>query len=866
MPSPDRQPTSDVVLKFGGTSVSSEKNWDTIASILTRCREAGERVLVVLSAFSGVTTLLEEAIKAALAGDATAHAARLREIHEGMARDLPEEVAAAVEEELGRLEAALRGMTLLGEASPRSRARVLAAGELLSTRIVTEALRTRGVDATWLDVREVLDASPVAANPWLHYLSAACASEPDPGLQERLAAAPGPLVTQGFIARDHAGDTVVLGRGGSDTSAAYLAARLQAARLEIWTDVPGMFTANPALVPEARLLRRLNHREAQEVATTGSKVLHPRCIPAVRAARIPIHVKSTFRPDQPGTVITADQPSTVPQLKAISIQGDVTLVVMETVGMWHEVGFLAEVFQRFREVGLSIDLVSTSETNVTVSLDPQGELTSDTALERLIAKLEPLCDVRLLRGCAAVSLVGSGVRAQLHRMGAVLETFEEHRVHLVSQAANDLNLTFVVDGDRAEPIARELHAHLIGQAVDADVFGPSWSELRGDGAGAREAGPPAWWERRRDELLVIPGDVGGAAYVYDLATVRERARSLRALGSVDRVFYAMKANDNPEVLRAIHGEGLGIECVSLAEVEAALEILPDLTPGDVLFTPNFAPREEYAAALERGVRVTLDSLYPLRAWPALFRDRDVMLRIDPGRGRGHHRNVRTAGGHTKFGIPVFEVEELARLLASTGCRAWGLHVHAGSGVTSEEHWAEAAALLSSVADELGGVRALDLGGGLGVPSRAGEADLDLPRLDALLASFRKGRSEELWLEPGRFLVADAGVLLARVTQTKGKGRHRYVGIETGMNSLIRPALYGAYHEIVNLSRLGEAARDRCTVVGPICESTDRLGVDRALPECQEGDVIAILTAGAYGRVMASSYNMRPPAREVVLRD
>jgi bifunctional diaminopimelate decarboxylase / aspartate kinase len=489
MASPRGKTSAPIVLKFGGTSVSSEENWSRIATILTDCYEKRERPLVVLSAFSGVTTLLEEAVTAALAGDPEPQVARLRKIHEDKMRGLPSETVEVVQQELGRLEGALRGMSVLGEASPRSRARVLATGEILSSRIVTAALRAHGVDASWLDAREVLDSRPVPGNPWRHYLSASCDSDPDPELRRRLVAASGPVITQGFVARDPAGETVVLGRGSSDTSAAYLAARLKAARLEIWTDVPGMFTADPQVVPEARLLVRLNYSEAQEIATTGSKVLHPACIPALRAAGVPIHIRSTFHPEQPGTVILADESSTAPQLKAISVQRDVTLVVMETVRLWQEVGFLADVFVCFRDEGISVDLVSASETSVTVSLNPQGALTSSGSLERLLARLKPLCDVHLLHDCAAVSLVGSGVRAQLHRMGPVLETFEEHRVHFVSQAANDLNLTFVVDGDRVAPIARKFHEHLIGDAADPDVFGPSWSELRGHGVKSAKTAP-----------------------------------------------------------------------------------------------------------------------------------------------------------------------------------------------------------------------------------------------------------------------------------------------------------------------------------------------------------------------------------------
>jgi diaminopimelate decarboxylase/aspartate kinase len=175
-------------------------------------------------------------------------------------------------------------------------------------------------------------------------------------------------------------------------------------------------------------------------------------------------------------------------------------------------------------------------------------------------------------------------------------------------------------------------------------------------------------------------------------------------------------------------------------------------------------------------------------------------------------------------------------------------------------------LLASLTERLTDVRYLDVGGGFGVPD-AEQPGLDLAKLDAALRAVlsQAGREKlELWIEPGRYFVAAAGVLLARVTQLKSKGDVRYVGVATGMNSLIRPALYGAHHEIVNLTRPDEPATELVNVVGPICESADILGHDRLLPATQEGDVLLIANAGAYGRAMSSHYNLRDPAEELLL--
>lgn len=374
----------------------------------------------------------------------------------------------------------------------------------------------------------------------------------------------------------------------------------------------------------------------------------------------------------------------------------------------------------------------------------------------------------------------------------------------------------------------------------------------------------SWWRTRRSELLERLGD-RDCAYVYDLATVRARARALTALRSIGRVLYAIKANPHPAILRAVADEGLAFECVSPGEIARVLAAVPGIACDRLLFTPNFAPRAEYRSACEAGVGLTIDNLYALRVWPELFAGRDLFVRIDTGRGRGHHRMVQTAGEQSKFGVPQFELAELRAAAERAGAGIRGLHAHAGSGHFDISGWLEAAAVLAATAAEFPQVRTLNIGGGLGVPDGSEKPAFDLDGLDRALGDFRRSHpAYELWLEPGRFLVAEAGALLARVTQQKGKGAMRYVGVATGMNSLIRPALYGAWHEIVNLTRMDAPATTRCTVVGPICETGDVLGEDRLLPACEEGDVLLIANTGAYGRCMASNYNLRQPAEELLL--
>jgi diaminopimelate decarboxylase/aspartate kinase len=373
-----------------------------------------------------------------------------------------------------------------------------------------------------------------------------------------------------------------------------------------------------------------------------------------------------------------------------------------------------------------------------------------------------------------------------------------------------------------------------------------------------------WWSRKRTQLLEIASQ-HTSAYVYDLDAIAVNCRNMAALENIDRVYYAVKANNHPEILQTIESAGLNFECVSPGEIEHVLALFPDIDRRRVLFTPNFAPREEYEYALDKGVWLTLDDLYPLQQWGGSFDGAEIFLRLDTGLGRGHHEHVRTAGVHSKFGIPLFELKEVQVLLARHQVKVVGLHAHTGSGILQSDNWRNIAETLIEAAQAFPGVRVLDLGGGLGVPEKTGQHSLNLLALDNSLAALKEQYDQyQFWLEPGRYIVAEAGVLLATVTQTKGKGKIRYVGISTGMNSLIRPALYGAFHEIVNLSRLSESAGHVVNIVGPICESGDRLGNDRWLPVCEEGDVILVANAGAYGHVMGSNYNLRSPAVEVAI--
>ena len=852
-----------VVMKFGGRSVSTADNWSRIAELLQQRLDSGLTPVVVHSALAGVSDALENLLDAAVNGDPTSVLADIRETHDRLAGELGVNPS-ILDKQFHTLTRLIDGVCLLREVSPGVHARVMATGELAATTLGASYLLSRALPAHWWDARMLLEVEePRNLSEQARFLSAACAHDAVPRLQRELEAVDGFIVTQGFIGRNSHGDTVLFGRGGSDTSGAYLAAKLQARRLEIWSDVPGFFSADPKAVPTARLLRELTYSEAQEIASAGGSVLHPRSISPVHRCGIPLFLKITSHPRWEGTVVSNSLGDDTPQIKAISRRQGITLISMESMEMWHQVGFLADAFDCFRKHRLSVDLISTSESNVTVSIDPVANYADPAAVDALASDLGRFCRVGVIRDCAAITLVGRRIRTILHELSPVMEAFEEHKVYLLTQAANDLNLTFVVDGEHAFRLLKRLHSLLVARFREGSVFGPTWEQLQARELATGTSRVP-WWELQR-ERLVSTARERGSAYVYHLDSVAEAMSSLTSLNSVDAVFYSVKANSNREILRTVDSQGGNFECVSPGEISRVIETLPDIDPRRILFTPNFAPRGEYVRAFDQGVWVTLDNLHPIRHWPEVFQGRELFVRVDPGVGRGHHEHVRTAGAHSKFGIPLFELEEFAKYIDAAGARVVGLHAHTGSGIFNPYNWEQVGSCLAGLLELFPHASYADLGGGLGIPEKPGETPLDMAELDAAIGRVKQQAPQlELWLEPGRFIVAGAGALVTCVTQTKGKGGIRYVGVGTGMNSLLRPALYGAYHEIVNLSRLAEPANEVVSIVGPVCETGDRLGSDRLLPETVEGDVLLIANAGAYGYVMSSRYNLREPATEILI--
>ncbi len=376
--------------------------------------------------------------------------------------------------------------------------------------------------------------------------------------------------------------------------------------------------------------------------------------------------------------------------------------------------------------------------------------------------------------------------------------------------------------------------------------------------------PASWLGPRRAARLAER--YGTPLYAYSARVLRNRCRALvRAFPGV-ALRYAMKANANPSLLRMIRTQGLGVDTVSAWEVALAREC--GFRPRSIVYSGSNPADAELEAVHKAGVLINLDALSSLRRYGKMFRGAPVSLRLNLDIGGGHHPHVITAGPDSKFGLSPEELPEARALIARFGLKLVGLHQHIGSGVFDLALWMEAFEALLELAAALPGVNVLDAGGGFGVPYRPEDNALDLPvwgrAIVGRMARFNADRKKKarLVLEPGRFVVCEAGVLLARVTTVKRTRDRVFVGVDSGMHHLVRPAMYQSWHPVVTYPRR-EGPVERVFVVGPICESGDVLAEERMMVVPREGDLVVVGNAGAYGFAMASHYNLRARPAEVL---
>lgn len=445
--------TSFVVAKFGGTSVADYDAMNRSADVVLA--DPNTR-LVVLSASAGVTNLLVSLSEGLEATERFVKLDALRKIQFDILERLQN--PNVIREEVERL---LENITTLAEAASLATSTALtdelvSHGELMSTLLFVEIMRERNVQAQWFDVRKVMRTSDRfgRAEPDVEMLAELTNQQLAPRLAE------GMVVTQGFIGSEAKGRTTTLGRGGSDYTAALLGEALHATRVDIWTDVPGIYTTDPRVVSAAKRIDVIAFEEAAEMATFGAKVLHPATLlPAVRSD-IPVFVGSSKDPKAGGTLV-CKKTENPPLFRALALRRRQTLVTLHSHNMLHSRGFLAEVFGILARHNISVDLITTSEVSIALTLDTTGSTsTGDTLLtQSLLIELSELCRVEVEENLALVAIIGNKRRA----CGVGKEVFgvlDPFNIRMICYGASSYNLCFLVPADQAEQVVQKLHQNL----------------------------------------------------------------------------------------------------------------------------------------------------------------------------------------------------------------------------------------------------------------------------------------------------------------------------------------------------------------------------------------------------------------------
>jgi aspartate kinase len=455
-----------VVMKFGGTSVGDAKAILRVCEIV-RGRTA-QHPVVVVSAMAKVTDQLLQMGRAAGSGDrktALTLARELRERHYNTAGELLgtalfTQFHSDLGTEFEELEELLRGISAVGELTPRTTDHVASFGEVLSSKLVTAAMSAHGLEASLVDSRDciVTDNAFTRAAPLFAETNAKLTELIVPLLESRRIPVMG-----GFIGSTRSGITTTIGRGGSDFSAAIVGAALSSDGIEIWTDVDGMMTTDPNICPDARRIKTISFDEAAELAYFGAKVLHPATVLPAIQKNIPVYILNSRNPGCEGTRIVARAPHCKNFFKAIAAKKRITIVDVAAPRMLLAHGFLKSIFDAFDRHRIAVDVVSTSEVSVSLTVD------SNESIPALAADLEQLADVKYEGRKAIVCLVGENLREIPGIAAHVFGELGDVKIRMISQGASEINLTFVIDEDQVPSVVQRLHKAFFAE-LDPEIF------------------------------------------------------------------------------------------------------------------------------------------------------------------------------------------------------------------------------------------------------------------------------------------------------------------------------------------------------------------------------------------------------------
>ncbi|MFC4871238.1 diaminopimelate decarboxylase [Negadavirga shengliensis] len=362
---------------------------------------------------------------------------------------------------------------------------------------------------------------------------------------------------------------------------------------------------------------------------------------------------------------------------------------------------------------------------------------------------------------------------------------------------------------------------------------------------------------------------GTPLYVYDGEKILQQVEKLKTAFSevTMRIKYATKALSNINILKLMKKAGTGVDAVSIEEIKLCMHV--GFQPQEIMYTPNCVSFEEIKEAVELGVMVNIDNIPMLEHFGTEYGNTvPLCVRLNPHILAGGNAKISVGHIDSKFGISILQLKHVLRIVEAYNLNVIGLHVHTGSDILDAEVFLKGAEILFDAAKEFKDLRFLDFGGGFKVAYKIGDITTDIHEIGKKVSNAFKtfckeyGRELELWFEPGKFLVSECGYLLVKTNVVKSTPATTFVGVDSGLNHLLRPMMYDAYHDVVNISKLDGPERVY-TLVGYICE-TDTIAADRKLKEVKEGDIIAIKNAGAYGYSMASNYNSRLRPAEILL--
>jgi diaminopimelate decarboxylase len=371
------------------------------------------------------------------------------------------------------------------------------------------------------------------------------------------------------------------------------------------------------------------------------------------------------------------------------------------------------------------------------------------------------------------------------------------------------------------------------------------------------------------DLLEVADEFGTPVYVYDADKIKTQVEKItKAFSGLDlKIKYAAKALTNQSILKLMRSYGVGLDVVSIQELHLGLQA--GYEPEEILYTPNSVDFAEVEEAIQLGVQINIDNISILEQFGHKYKDTvPICIRINPHLQAGGNYKISTGHVDSKFGISILQQRHLHRVIKTYNLNVIGLHMHTGSDILDANVFLQGAQILFDIAREFPDLTFIDFGSGFKVAYQEGDVMVDMEELGASFTKAFKefcqeyGRDLQIWFEPGKYLVSEAGHFLVRANIIKTTPATVFVGVNSGMNHLIRPMMYDAYHDMVNISN-PNATRRVYTVVGYICE-TDTLGWDRQLDEVREGDIIAIKNAGAYAISMASNYNSRFRPAEVLI--